>query len=480
MGSQEQEAGDRRILCVDLDGTLIRSDMLLESLCGALKRKPWLSLAIPFWLMRGRAYLKRRLAEAVVIDPSQLPYHEEFLSYLREEHKRGRKIVLATASDERLALSIAQYVGIFSEVHASDGTSNLKGRKKLDRLLATYGEGGFDYAGNQGADDPVWEKSGEVIVVGGAEPAKGKLAPHVRVRRFTTTGPSTLYAFLRAIRVHQWVKNLLLFVPLLMAHRVSDIVALTQSITAYVSFCLCSSSVYIINDLFDLESDRQHHSKRSRPFASGALPLSSAFIIVPLFLVTSLVLSLQLPSAYSDALLFYFVLTLSYSLRLKQIVLIDIMVLASLYTIRILAGGYATTVPVSEWLLAFSMFFFLSLACVKRFSELLALRHSNKHEAKGRGYVASDLEQIAQFGSASGYISVLVLAFYVSGRDVVALYSHPQVLWLVCPLVLYWISRVWLIAHRGQLHDDPIVFAIRDRVSYVVGVAALILMTLAI
>ncbi len=480
MSHGEPRVSTQRILCVDLDGTLIRTDMLLESLCDTLRRKPLLSLAIPIWLLRGRAYLKRRLAESMQFDPASLPYHEGLLQHLRDEHQRGRKLVLATASDRVIAERIAAHLGIFSAVHGSDGGVNLKGKVKLQHLVAAYGEDSFDYAGNSPADDPLWEKSQEALVVGNVKPGGGRLPAHITVRAFPSAGESKMAAFVRAIRVHQWVKNLLLFVPMLMAHRARDGAVLQHSLTAFSAFCLCSSAVYVLNDVFDLESDRQHHSKRRRPFASGDLSLSTAFVIVPIFLIFSIALSLQLPPVFTDALLFYFVLTLGYSLRLKQIVLIDILVLASLYTIRILAGGFAADVRVSEWLLAFSLFFFLSLACIKRFSELFVLRQSNRHEAKGRGYVASDLEQISQFGSASGYISVLVLALYVSGRDVAALYSHPQVLWLTCPLVLYWISRVWLIAHRGKLHDDPIVFAIRDKTSYVVGLIALALMYLAI
>lgn len=480
MNSNAPHARNSRVLCVDLDGTLIRSDMLLESLCSTLKRKPWAVFLLPFWLMKGRAYLKQRLAEGTYINPAHLPYHNELLDFLRAEHKAGRKLALATASDESLVRPIAEHLAIFSEVHASNGSINLKGKHKLSRLVGTYGDSGFDYAGNESADISVWERSAEAIIVGPDSSFRARLPKELPVRNFPHPKASPLLTLLRALRVHQWVKNLLLFVPFLMAHRIADVGAAASSFVAFVCFCLCSSSVYVLNDLFDLESDREHHSKRKRPFASGELPLSLAFIIIPIFLLVAITLSLALPLEFTGALLFYFVLTLSYSLRLKQIVLIDILVLASLYTIRILAGGVATQIRVSEWLLAFSMFFFLSLACVKRFSELFVLRQSNKHEAKGRGYVASDLEQIAQFGSASGYLSILVLALYVSSKEVAALYSHPSVLWLGCPLLLYWISRVWLIAHRGKLHDDPIVFAIRDRVSYVVGCAAILLMFLAL
>jgi len=265
------------------------------------------------------------------------------------------------------------------------------------------------------------------------------------------------------------VKNLLVFVPLVMAHRIQEVPLILMAALAFFSFSACASAVYLINDLLDLESDRLHPYKKRRPFASGALPILHGIVLVPILLLTALVLGALLGVEFLAVLAGYFAITFGYSLRFKQIVLIDILVLASLYTVRMIAGGVAVKVEVSPWLLAFSMFFFYSLAAVKRFSELYSARKREKKSLAGRGYRADDLEFMAAMGNGAGFTSVLVLALYVTSNDVTGLYSQPQYLLLICPLLMYWISRIWLLAHRGELHDDPIVFAITDRVSYVVG-----------
>ncbi|MBX7143043.1 MAG: UbiA family prenyltransferase [Oligoflexia bacterium] len=479
--SERKTSHSQRPLCVDLDGTLIHTDMLFESLFGVLKTSPLKLLTLPFVLLRGRARLKRELASSYQFDPSLLPYREDLLTFIRNERAQGRPIYLSTASDQLIAAKIAEHVGVFDGVLASDGSRNNKAASKAEALAQQFGERGFDYAGDSRADLSVWRRAEGAVLVGDANRHSSAQVEEQRiVGRFPNPPRRVAKTVLKAIRVHQWVKNLLLFLPLILAHRAADALPLSHVLVGFFSFCFCSSSVYVLNDLLDLESDRHHHSKRNRPFASGVLSIGFGLVAVPSLLLSSLALALLIPPQFLAVLAGYFAVTLAYSLRLKQIVLVDILTLAALYTVRIIAGGAAAGVAVSEWLLAFSMFFFMSLACVKRYSELLILRQHNKQEAKGRGYVASDLEQIGQFGSAAGYLSVLVLALYVNSHDVSALYSRPQVLWLVCPLLLYWISRIWLIAHRGKLHEDPIVFAIHDKVSYVVGLLAVFIMIAAI
>lgn len=468
-----------KVLCVDLDGTLIRSDLLLESICLLAKSNPFLLLALPLWLSRGKAYMKRRIAEQVSIDPSLLPYHEEFLEYLRAENDAGRRLILGTASDKLLVDKVAGHLGIFEDVLASDGETNVSGVRKRDILVQRYGKGGFAYAGNHSVDIFIWKEAGEGIVVGN----RGRLMDQVTRERLVSTifgdERNSAVAMIKALRVHQWVKNLLLFVPLVMAHVLLDATALSRSASAFLAFCLCSSSVYLINDLVDLEADRRHRDKCKRPFASGDLSIGAGLVMIPCLLLASALISVALPLAYIAAIGTYFFLTFAYSFVLKQIALVDIIALASLYTIRIIAGGYAAGVTVSEWLLAFAMFFFLSLACVKRFAELRALRLDNGGKAHGRGYHADDLELIARFGTVSGYISVLVLALYVNSNEVTVLYTHPRVLWLICPLILYWISRIWLLAERGELSEDPIVFALEDKASYLVGLLSVVVLFLA-
>lgn len=468
-----------RVLCVDLDGTLLKTDMLHESFVATIKRHPALLLRLPFYALRGRAQLKELLAHAYQFDAAVLPYRQEVVDFIRAERERGRKVVLATASHQKIAEKIAEHLGCFDEVLASSKTVNLKGKNKADALVAAYGEGGFSYIGDSSADRAVWKKSADALVVGAASTA-GELPAHIPVTVIGNKPAASLTTLLKALRVHQWVKNLLLFLPLVLAHKLHDAEALWFAAISFIAFSLCSSSVYVLNDLLDLEADRHHHSKRRRPFASGALSIATGLSVLPLLLMASALFALFLPPLFVAVLATYLLLTFLYSVKLKQVVLVDILTLAALYTIRIIAGGEAVQVVVSEWLLGFSMFFFLSLACVKRYSELWVLRQSNKQEVRGRGYVAHDLELIGQLGAAAGYLSVLVMALYISSQEVTALYTTPRVLWLLCPMLLYWVSRVWLLAHRGQLHEDPIVFAIRDVTSYGVGALAALVLYLAI
>lgn len=470
--SDNQES---QVICVDLDGTLIRSDLLFESFVRLLKQSPARVSVLPFHLLRGRAALKRYLAEHAEILPERLPYNQELLAYLQNERERGKKIVLVTASDQKFAEQVAEHLGIFDQVLASDGLRNLKGSKKAELLVESFGRQAFDYAGNHSSDWHVWRESNAAIVV---SPRKKFIEAtqrdfHVKKSFLLAVRQGVLW---RTLRVHQWVKNLLIFLPLIMAHQIDNGEALLSSVIGYFAFCFAASAVYILNDILDLDADRIHARKRYRPLPAGEMPLAAGFSLIPILLMTSLVIALQLSDGFLLILGMYLILTTIYSFWLKRLTVIDIILLAGLYTIRILAGGEAAGVPVSQWLLGFSMFFFLSLACVKRYSELLGSKKKNVVAIDGRGYRVADLELLSSFGSASGYISVMVLALYINSNDVQVLYHTPNLLWLICPLLLFWISRVWLLAHRDEMHDDPIVFAIRDGVSYVVGFIAFLIL----
>jgi 4-hydroxybenzoate polyprenyltransferase/phosphoserine phosphatase len=463
-------------LVVDLDGTLVRTDTLHESLLVLLKRNPLLLVLAALWLLKGKAAFKAEVGRRVKLDAARLPYSEPLLAYLTEEKARGRRLVLATAADQSIAEAVAAHLGLFSEVYASDGRVNLSGARKLERLQAAHPE--FDYAGDGEVDLALWRVARRALVVHGSPGLERRVRAlgrgEVRVFEAPATGVRT---WVKALRMHQWAKNSLVFVPVLAGHKVLEMELLLQAALGFVAFSLCASSVYVLNDLLDLDSDRRHPDKRRRPFASGALPVRAGAVLAPVLLVAGFALALLvLPLPFSALLATYYATTLAYSLYLKQVMVLDVLVLAGLYTVRLFAGSLATGVPTSSWLFTFSMFLFLSLALVKRLSEVRRLRQSSEEAAPGRGYLASDYEQLASLGVSAGYISVLVLAFYITSEDVRGLYAHPERLWLLCPVMLYWVSRVWLLAHRGLVNEDPLVFALRDKVSYAVGVVAVLVL----
>lgn len=463
-------------LVVDLDGTLLRSDLLLESALSFLRAQPRRLLMPLLWACRGRAVLKAELARATELDPVQLPYDNEVIALIGAERARGRRIVLATGSHRALADRVAGHLGLFDEILATEGGCNLSGAAKRDALVSAFGPGGFDYAGNAMADLPVWEASRHAYVVNAPPRVERRARALGNLATVLRSHPPSLASWAGALRVHQWLKNLLIFLPLLASHRMSEIALVGDAVLAFVCFCLCASSAYIQNDLIDLAYDRGHPDKRSRPFASGRLPIRAGIVAMLALLAGALGLALaRLPASFAATLVLYYGVTLSYSLWLKKRMVVDVMTLAGLYTLRVVAGGLALGIVLSFWLLAFSMFIFLSLALVKRYAELFAARADGRSLAGGgRGYEPDDLSMVAALGAAAGYMAVLVLAFYINDPNTARLYRHPQLIWLACPLLLGWISRVWMLAHRGRMNEDPVIFAIEDRASRViVGLLAL-------
>ena len=450
-------------LVVDLDGCLIQTDLLLESSILLLKKSPIATFYLPFWLFRGKAYLKRRIAERIKLEAQFLPYHSSFLEYLREQHKAGRLLVLATASDERLAVEVAEHLAMFDVVLASDGYANGAGERKLLSLIERYGRHGFDYAGNAKIDLIIWRHAREAIIVSSRRHVQRLAGNLMAVRQVFYRASPSVKDYLKALRVHQWLKNVLLFVPLFTAHAWRDVFAASHALLAFIAFCLCASSTYIFNDLLDLQSDRKHPNKRNRPFASGAIPVTQGITISVVVMVIGLVTGSLVNLRFFALLSLYIGITTAYSLHLKSYVLIDVMVLAGLYTLRIIAGGVATQIPISFWLLAFGMFLFVSLAILKRYSELRLLAQANQLAADSRDYQVSDLLNLSLMGIASGYLAVLVFALYLQNPELTNLYTHQELLWLLCPAFFYWVSRMWLKASRGEMHDDPLVFAVYDR-----------------
>jgi 4-hydroxybenzoate polyprenyltransferase len=402
------------------------------------------------------------------------------MAYLAEQHQSGREIILTTAAEANLASRVADHLGFFSAVIATSGNQNCAGAGKLQKIQDQLGCRAFVYAGNGRVDLAIWRHSESAIVVNASRRLIGKVAKLTHISHVFIDQKFRLLAFLRAIRVYQWVKNGLVFLPLLAGHHLDDVSKVLDSILAFVAFSLCSSGTYVINDLLDLEADRRHPTKKHRSFASGDLTVKVGLIGTPFLLAAGLGLSLLLPLGFTFILIAYFVAALAYSLYLKKLVIVDVLLLALLYTSRIIGGGLATEIWISNWLLVFSMFLFLSLALLKRFAELQNVLSNAKEADKSRGYSTADREQLASMGSASGYMTALVMGLYINSEDVNALYAHPEFLWLICPLILYWISRAWLIARRGGMHDDPVVFAIKDKASYAVALLTAIILVFAI
>jgi 4-hydroxybenzoate polyprenyltransferase len=472
-------SGDAVPLCVDLDGTLIKSDLLLESVLVLLKSNLLYAFLLPLWLIRGKAHLKHKIASLVDLEVEFLPYNEAFLNYLKEQKAQGRSLVLATSSNRKFAEEIAQHLGLFNRVIASDSNTNLRGSRKREMLVDAFGRQGFDYAGNEAIDLKVWSHARMAVLVETVPGIRKKVEKLVSIDQDFAKKQPGLGVFLRAIRLHQWVKNFIIFIPLIMAHQLDDPKLLFNAFLAFLAFGLCASSAYLLNDLLDLSADRNHPGKKNRPLAAGELEIKFGVILIPFLLSLALLPAWFLPTPFIGLLAAYYLLTTAYSLRLKQLLIIDVLTLAGLYTMRLLAGGAAVAVPLSFWLLAFAVFLFLSLALVKRYSELLALHPEKNQPVRGRSYQLVDLEALSQFGSASGYLAVLVMALYINSETVSILYTHPKLIWMLCPLLLYWISRVWMLARRGEMHQDPVVFAIEDRTSRWVAVIALLILWVA-
>ncbi len=452
-------------LVVDLDGTLIRADLLHESALKLLRQRPLAALLAPGWLLRGKAALKSEIAERIDVDVATLPYHSSFLQWLREQRAAGRRLVLCTASNERYAHKVAAHLGLFDEVIASDALTNVSARRKAEVLVQRFGDKGFDYAGNSADDLHVWAHARKAHVVNASRKVASVAGHRFEQGQAFPTPSATLRTWLRALRLHQWLKNLLVLLPLAGAFQLGQGELLQAALMAFLAFGLCASSVYVLNDLMDLESDRQHPRKRERPFAAGVLSPVAGLAAAALLLLGAAALAAALRPAFQLALASYFLLTLAYTLFLKRKVIVDCLALGSLYTLRIVAGWSAVGLPASFWLLAFSLFLFLSLAFVKRYSELQAVVKAGKDDAAGRGYLASDLPLVQTMGVAAGFCSAMLLALYINGDTVMRTYTHPEVLWLTVPIHLYWVSRMWMQAQRGNMHDDPVVFAVRDPVS---------------
>lgn len=465
-------------LCVDLDGTLVRTDLLYESAAALISRSPWTLLLFPQWLLAGRAYLKRKIAERASVDPETLPYRVKFLDWLRTQHEAGRSLVLATASDQGIADSIAAHLAIFDMAIGSDGRRNLKGRRKAEALTEHFGKQGFDYAGNDRADLAVWSAGRRCITVNAPRAVLETLekSSNEIEARFNDEH-SVFRAIIKALRPHQWVKNILVFLPILAAHQFLNVSSVLTAAGLFIAFCACASIVYVTNDLLDLKADRLHPRKRNRPFASGRAPLRYGILAVALLLAGTTIFVFEALRPAWIFLVLYVILSTIYSSYLKRKLLADVFTLAALYCLRIFAGGAVTGIVLSPWLLSLSGFFFLSLGFSKRASELAHLRP--RAYTAGRAYRGDDIGNMVLFGTCSGFLAVMILALYITSPAMPKLYHHPEFLWLLCPLMLYWICRLWMLVHRGLVDEDPVVFVAKDPLTRVIVLIALALLAAA-
>jgi len=473
-------SGEQIPLCIDLDGSLLNSDLFYESILLLIRKNPIFIFYLPIWLMvGGKGYLKEQIAMRVQIDIDSLPFNAELIEFLFQKHKSGRHLVLATGSNIRFAREIADYLGFFDDVIASTGDLNLTGKKKLAVLNERYGMRGFDYVGNSSEDLIIFKQARKSILVNMSSYLLSKAKNTSNVSEIFPPAKKKIRLIIKSMRIHQWAKNFLIFVPLLTSHTFTNSNHIFSTFFSFVIFCFCSSSIYIINDLFDLKVDRKHPNKKKRPFASGELSIQFGLGVFLLLLIISVSITYFIQQNLLAVLFFYICLTLAYSFYLKKIMLLDAIILAILYTTRVIAGHVSTNLHFSIWLLAFSFFLFFGLALLKRFCELKNLCLIQKEPENDRGYLLSDLQEINILGVCSCFLSILVFIMYISSKEVIILYNYPQVLWLICPILLFWVNRVWLLANRGLVDEDPIIFALKDKASWFMGGLVGIVMLLA-
>lgn len=466
MNAPVAKSVERHPICIDLDGTLVKTDTLMEAILVLLKENLFYIFLMMIWLFRGRISFKLAVFRHAQLDVKSLPYNEKVIALIKAEIKNARPVVLVTASPHIIAEAIADHLGFFSEVLASSGTTNLKGKEKAKLLMEKYGHQGFDYAGNSPVDLHVWKHSEKAFLINCSKQTEKKLKIFTSAFTVVQKRKPLIKLIMKQARVHQWLKNLLIFTPIILSHKLTDVFSWIHTIHGFFAFSLLSSSVYVVNDILDLQADRQHSQNCKRPFASGDLPLSWSFVLFPGLFLGGILLGWSLSIDFFAIVLSYFGLTSAYSLRLKEIPIADILILTSLFAWRVFAGSVASGIVFSEWFFTFAIFFFLSLALVKRCSELIELKASHRKLASRRGYLVEDLPLLLSLGVGSAYLSVLVLALYFSSNQVEALNIYPKLLWAILPILLYWLSRMWLITWRGKMLSDPLLFTMKDRLSY--------------
>lgn len=462
--AERHERHERPPIVVDLDGTLTPSDTLAESLLQLARHSPLGLLRVAMSAFAGRAAFKAAVAARVRLSPARLPYREALLAYLQRQRSEGRRIILATAAHASIARGVADHLGLFDDVLATEQDRNLKGREKLDACRRRVGPR-FVYAADSRADIPLWRAAQAAIPVAPDRATARWLRQNVPIEFEFGAQPGSALDWLHALRVHHWLKNLLVLVPLLTSFRLVDAAALGSGLVAFLAFSLVASATYIANDLCDLDNDRAHPRKKHRPFAAARLSIAAGVGGAATALGAGLALGAAVGRPFLAVLLSYLVLTTAYSVALKRVAILDVVMLALLHTLRVLAGAVAIGVSTSPWLLAFSAVFFLSLALAKRCSELIACRHDGVQQVDGRDYRVADLATLHPLGIAAATSAVVVFGLFINAPETQSRYASPHLLWLAAGALIYWLGRLWLATARGQTHEDPLVFSLHDRVS---------------
>lgn len=464
-----------RPLIVDLDGTLIKTDMLFEGILVLLKKNILYFFVIFYWALYGKQTLKYKLAEIVTPNIDKLPKNIDFINFLKKQKKEGRKLVLATASTVKYANLYSEHLNLFDEILASDEKTNLKGKKKLEIIKETYSD--FDYAGDSMADEVIFSHATEFHLVNSNKKLIKKLQHKSNITVWGCSA-SSISDWITQLRIYQWIKNVLLFVPLFVTHQHINTDSAISTFLGFISFSVIASSTYILNDMIDINTDRNHPRKCNRPLASGKISIKHGIFGGAVLFLLGITISATISSNFLLIICTYLATTLAYTFHLKTYVLIDTIILAGLYTLRIIAGAILIKVELSFWLLAFSMFTFFSLALVKRCSEIHFVATEGKLSTKGRDYNTSDYDLLQSFGASSSLMSLLMLMFYIEDSFQQNFYNEPQLLWLILPAFAYFFMRIWLKTTRSEMHDDPIVFALKDK-GTLITVLFIIITTLA-
>ena len=467
-------------IIVDLDGTLLKTDMLCEAVVAKISKnfKETINI-LKVLLLNNRLEFKNYAFKDNTIDINTLPFNQEVISKVKKLKKSGNKIYLVTASPTNIAIKINEALKIFDNVYGSTDEVNLKGEEKKKLLNKLFGKKNYHYFGNSKEDLHVWKDSGYAYLVNVSFKIKNKVNDIRIPFESIETKKSKFEIFKSVIRIKQWIKNILIFVPLIAAQAFT-LENYIQCLYAFVSFSMIASGVYIFNDLLDIRVDRHHEIKKNRVFASGEMQLETGFVIGVLLWIIGFILTSAINTSFLWALVVYSILTSLYSIKLKKIPIIDLCTLSILYTLRIWSGSVANEIQLSVWLLALSIFLFYSLACVKRLGELSNNKLTGRLTIKDRGYDIKDIPIVQSMAVSTGNAATIVFALYLNSTEIVKYYSYPPALWVIWLVLLYWVNYIIFMANRGKINEDPVIFAIKNKISIICGFLIIIFMIIGI